>query len=59
MEWTPEAIKAEIDYRTIDPVVQRQIREARQSAGPSWWQRVLRHRSQHPGDDGNEERHAA
>jgi hypothetical protein len=57
MEWTPEAINAEIAYRTVDPVTLRQIREARQNQ-PSWWQRLL-HKSQYDADDGNGERHAA
>lgn len=60
MEWTPEAIQAEIAYRTVDPVALQQIREARRTAPPSWWQRVLTHRSQqHEVDDGNGERPAA
>jgi hypothetical protein len=58
MEWTPEAINAEIAYRTVDPVTLRQIREARQNEQPRWWQRLL-HRSQQDADDGNGERRAA
>jgi hypothetical protein len=59
MEWTPEAINAEIAYRTVDPVVLRHLREAKLTAQPSWWQRLLGHRSQHDVDDGNGEYRAA
>ncbi|TCO56564.1 hypothetical protein [Actinocrispum wychmicini] len=59
MEWTPESIKAEIAYRTVDPVTLRQIQEARRTAQPRWWQRLLSHKSQHDVDDGNGERSAA
>ncbi len=56
MEWTPEAIKAEMAYRTGDPVTLRQLREARATAEPRWWQRLWTHREV---DDGNEHRRAA
>jgi hypothetical protein len=59
MEWTPEAVKAEMAYRTVDPVTLSHLREARKSAPPRWWQRLRTHRSGHDVDDGNGERRAA
>ena len=55
MEWTPEAINAEIAYRRGDMVARRQMREARESRPARWWRRVKVHAS----DDGNGERRAA
>jgi hypothetical protein len=46
MEWTPEAVKAQMDYR-LETARQhdavRQLREAR-NRQPSWWSRL---RTQH------------
>ncbi|MBP2324129.1 hypothetical protein JOF56_004514 [Kibdelosporangium banguiense] len=59
MEWTPEAIDAEIAYRRGDLVAKRHARELRteqsHNGQPRWWHRLKAHRS----DDGNGERHAA
>jgi hypothetical protein len=55
MEWTPEAVKAQMDYRLEDArnyAVVRQVRAAR-TGQPSWWRRL---RTQHPTDT---RRHAA
>jgi hypothetical protein len=46
MEWTPEAVKAQMDYRLEDArrfATARQVRKAR-TRHPSWWRRL---RSQH------------
>jgi hypothetical protein len=59
MEWTPEAINAELAYRRGDQVALRQLREARENPQPSWWQRLRVHRSQQSADDGNGEHQAA
>jgi hypothetical protein len=59
MEWTPEAIKAEMAYRTIDPNTLRQLREAREATPARWWQRLRTHRSTPDGEDGNGEHRAA
>lgn len=47
MEWTPEAVKAEMDYKLETArrhAVARQARQAK-SRQPSWWRRL---RTQHP-----------
>lgn len=46
MEWTPEAVKAQMDYRIEDARrhhVASQLRKAR-TRHPSWWKRL---RSEH------------
>jgi hypothetical protein len=59
MDWTPEAVKAQMEYRRGDLVTMQQIREARRSS-PSWWQRLRQHRSQQAEvDDGKEQHRAA
>jgi hypothetical protein len=55
MEWTPEAVDAEIAYRRGDMVAKQHVREARQAQPPRWWRRLKVH---HP-DDGKGERRAA
>jgi hypothetical protein len=55
MEWTPEAINAEIAYRRGDLVAKQHVREFRQGQPPRWWRRSKPHRP----DDGNGERRAA
>jgi hypothetical protein len=55
MEWTPEAINAEIAYRRGDMVTKQQVREVRQGQQPRWWRRLKVHQP----DDGNGERRAA
>ncbi|GLZ29629.1 hypothetical protein Lesp02_18190 [Lentzea sp. NBRC 105346] len=46
-EWTPEAIKAEIDYRREDALRHRGYTSLRSSRQPSWWHRVT-HRIPEP-----------
>ena len=52
MNWTPEAVKAEMDYRTEQAHGDRHttvehLRAARES-NPSWWRRLrTQHRSTH------------
>ncbi|CAM3500800.1 hypothetical protein KIPE111705_11430 [Kibdelosporangium persicum] len=55
MEWTPEAVHAEVAYRQGDAVARQHLREARRAQPPRWWQRLRVHRA----DDGNGERRAA
>ncbi|MEU5696056.1 hypothetical protein [Actinosynnema sp. NPDC020468] len=58
MEWTPEAIKAEVDYRQAALRADAaQARVSRQTAGPkrSWWRRL----GNQPSDGGNGHRDAA
>ncbi|MBE1464438.1 hypothetical protein [Kibdelosporangium phytohabitans] len=55
MEWTPEALNAELEYRRGDLDARRHLREVREARQPRWWQRLRVHRP----DDGNGERHAA
>jgi hypothetical protein len=59
MEWTPEAIDAEIAYRRGDMLARRHLVEAERTAQPRWWQRLRTHRSQHDVDDGNGAHRAA
>ncbi|MFC0108668.1 hypothetical protein [Kibdelosporangium aridum] len=54
MEWTPEAVNAEIAYRRGDAITRQHLREVRQTRRPRWWQRLRVHRS-----DGNGEHRAA
>ncbi|MCE7001263.1 hypothetical protein LWC34_00170 [Kibdelosporangium philippinense] len=47
MEWTtPEAVKAQVEYRRGDMVAQQHIRAIRESQPPRWWQRIRVHRSE-------------
>ncbi|WP_168211532.1 hypothetical protein [Actinosynnema sp. ALI-1.44] len=55
MEWTPEAVNAEIAYRRGDMVARKHLRAAREAQPPRWWRRLRVHRS----EDGNGERRAA
>ncbi|HEV2778584.1 MAG TPA: hypothetical protein VGX25_04215 [Actinophytocola sp.] len=52
MEWTPEAIKAEVDRRHEDARNRALIRELRESRGPrpSWWRRLRSHVDHDDGD---------
>jgi hypothetical protein len=45
MEWTPEAIRAEVDRRHEAARHQALIRELREARGerPSWWRRLRSH----------------
>jgi hypothetical protein len=43
MQWTPEAINAEIEYRRGDPVTKQHLREVRRARPPRWWQRLKVH----------------
>jgi hypothetical protein len=58
MEWTPEAINAEIAYRTADQRRIDQLRAVQEGTSPRWWQRLL-HRSHDEADDGHVEGRAA
>ncbi|HEV2781445.1 MAG TPA: hypothetical protein VGX25_18845 [Actinophytocola sp.] len=46
MEWTPEAVKAEMDYRLETARRHAVVRKLREGRGPqpSWWKR-LRHQT--------------
>ncbi|MGQ0841364.1 hypothetical protein [Actinokineospora sp.] len=55
MEWTTEAIRAEVNYRrhgTRDRTARLHLHEVRRTP---WWQRVVRHRP----DPRQGDRHAA
>jgi hypothetical protein len=45
MEWTPEAVKAEMDYRLETARRHAVVRDLRRSRGrhPSWWRRLRSH----------------
>jgi hypothetical protein len=56
MEWTPEAVKAEVDRRHQVAQHSALVRQIRQSQGPrpSWWRRLRSHeRDSEPGDPGD------
>lgn len=56
MEWTQEAIRAEIDRRHESAqhyALVRQVRESQQSSRPSWWRRLRSHPG--PDDERNED----
>ena len=55
MEWTPEAVKALMDYRLEDARRYAVARELR-AGQPSWWRRLRTQHPQHPTDT---RRHAA
>ncbi|HEU5472165.1 MAG TPA: hypothetical protein VFV67_16045 [Actinophytocola sp.] len=42
MEWTPEAVRAEMDYRLETARRHQAVRRLRDSGGrrPHWWQRL-------------------
>jgi hypothetical protein len=45
MEWTPEAVQAEMDRRYEDARHRALVRELREARGerPSWWRRLRSH----------------
>lgn len=49
MEWTPEAVRAEMDYRMETARRHNVVRQLREGADrrPSWWRRL---RTQHQHD---------
>lgn len=51
MNWAPEALRAEMDYRVEralgDPKTTLEQRRAAQHAHPSWWQRYRAHHTHH------------
>lgn len=60
MEWTPEAVQAEVDRRheaAQHSALVRQLREAKGSR-PSWWRRLRSHGGS-GGDQNDGEKHAA
>jgi hypothetical protein len=59
MEWTPEAVNAEVAYRQGDPQHREHLRAIREHHSQThWWQRLRWHRSQEH-DDGNGQHRAA
>src|SRR2546421_10768197 len=55
MEWTQEAIQAEVDRRhevAQHSALVRQLRESRHGSRPSWWRRFRSHHG--PTDDQND-----
>jgi hypothetical protein len=60
MEWTPEAVKAEVERRheaAKHSALVRQLRDSRGSR-PSWWRRLRSHGGP-GGDQSDGDRHAA
>lgn len=59
MEWTQEAIQAEVNRRhevAHEYALVRQLRESQHGSRPSWWRRIR----SHDGPDGEQiEKHAA
>jgi hypothetical protein len=58
MEWTTEAVNAEIAYRSVDQRRIEQLRAVTENMPPRWWQRLL-HRVHDDMDEGNAEGRAA
>lgn len=58
MEWTREAINAEMAYRTADQRRIEQLRAVAETTPPSWWHRLL-HRTHDEVDEGKGEGRAA
>jgi hypothetical protein len=53
MEWTPEAVKAEVDRRHEVARHSALVRQLRESHGPrpSWWRRLRTHDESHDDHD--------
>ena len=61
MEWTPEAINAEVERRheaAQHNALVRQLRESQHGSRPSWWRRLRSHHGPE-GDQNDGDSHAA